>query len=197
MKKIIFIITILLLTSCSQTEVSEDNNVNVIAEDCAINWWTWLEEFNECEYISQNWCDENWWNFNECESACRNDPEAEFCTLQCVPVCSFLNNEDLSSKKNWKILSKEEATKLIIDNIWDCSKNECDNLEVNIIKLDDSKYQIESIYDWLRDDSVRAIKRVYMVNYIDFKWELWSEISNEYKCQKWRWQEDFWRDLCM
>ncbi|KAF6243277.1 hypothetical protein C6988_04170 [Nitrosopumilus sp. b1] len=50
---------------------------------------TWLEEFNECEYISSEQCSELNGEYLECESACRHDPDAEVCTLQCVPVCSI------------------------------------------------------------------------------------------------------------
>ncbi|MCA9459018.1 MAG: hypothetical protein KC550_00555 [Nanoarchaeota archaeon] len=50
---------------------------------------TWLEEYNECEYISQELCQEMKGTFNECESACRNDPNAQMCTMQCVAVCNF------------------------------------------------------------------------------------------------------------
>lgn len=49
----------------------------------------WLEEFNECEGMPQQMCADLGGNFNECASACRNDPNAEFCTMQCVQVCSF------------------------------------------------------------------------------------------------------------
>jgi hypothetical protein len=50
---------------------------------------TWLPEFMECEYLSKEQCTALGGTFNECASACRNDPEAVICTLQCVPVCSF------------------------------------------------------------------------------------------------------------
>lgn len=50
---------------------------------------TWLDEFNECEYISSEQCSELNGEYLECESACRHDPDAEVCTLQCVPVCSI------------------------------------------------------------------------------------------------------------
>ena len=50
---------------------------------------TWLGEFNECEYISSEQCSELNGEYLECESACRHDPNADVCTLQCVPVCSI------------------------------------------------------------------------------------------------------------
>ncbi|MBU0706586.1 hypothetical protein KJ657_02610 [Patescibacteria group bacterium] len=50
---------------------------------------TWLPDSSECEYISKDKCEELGGTFNECASACRNDPEAEICTMQCVQVCQF------------------------------------------------------------------------------------------------------------
>ncbi|MBN2096320.1 hypothetical protein JW752_02870 [Candidatus Peregrinibacteria bacterium] len=49
----------------------------------------WLSEYNECEYGSREWCEEAGGTYSECESACRHDPDAEICTLQCVMVCQF------------------------------------------------------------------------------------------------------------
>jgi hypothetical protein len=49
----------------------------------------WIEETQECEGMSQGMCVELGGEFNECASACRNDPDAEVCTLQCVLVCQF------------------------------------------------------------------------------------------------------------
>ena len=49
----------------------------------------WLDEFNECELISQEQCAVMNGTFKECESACRHMPDAEVCTTQCVPVCEI------------------------------------------------------------------------------------------------------------
>ncbi len=49
----------------------------------------WLAEYNECEFVDREWCEEAGGTFAECESACRHDPDAEICTMQCVPVCYF------------------------------------------------------------------------------------------------------------
>ncbi len=43
----------------------------------------------ECLGIGANTCQEIGGTFNECASACRNDPKAEVCTMQCVQVCEF------------------------------------------------------------------------------------------------------------
>ena len=47
----------------------------------------WRPEWNECEYISEQQCVEMNGGYNECESACRHDLNAEVCTAQCIPVC--------------------------------------------------------------------------------------------------------------
>jgi len=49
----------------------------------------WIAEVRECEWMSREQCDELGGAYNECASACRNDPNAEICTMQCVQVCQF------------------------------------------------------------------------------------------------------------
>ena len=58
-------------------------------EKCEQEEGTWLEEYQECEWVGQDWCEENGGEFKECESACRHDEEAEMCTMRCVLVCEF------------------------------------------------------------------------------------------------------------
>jgi hypothetical protein len=50
---------------------------------------TWIEQHEECEYVSENFCDLYNGSYAACESACRHDERSEVCTKQCVPVCSF------------------------------------------------------------------------------------------------------------
>lgn len=50
---------------------------------------TWIEDVKECEGISEEQCKRLGGTFHECASACRNDPNAEICTLQCVLVCEL------------------------------------------------------------------------------------------------------------
>lgn len=49
----------------------------------------WSVEFSECLGISGEMCAEIGGTWNECASACRNNPNAEICTMQCVQVCEF------------------------------------------------------------------------------------------------------------
>ena len=65
-------------------------------QDCADNGGQWLKDFQECENVSRQWCGQAGGNFAECESACRHNPSAEVCTMQCVPVCKFGEQKDLS-----------------------------------------------------------------------------------------------------
>ena len=65
-----------------------DTNLNSEIQ-CIANGGKWLGEFNECEGISESNCSEMNGEFKECESACRHNPEAEMCTMQCVQVCQF------------------------------------------------------------------------------------------------------------
>lgn len=62
----------------SEIEISCNNNSGI-----------WIAGTKECENVDQKWCDENGGTWNECASSCRNNPEAEICTMQCVIVCQF------------------------------------------------------------------------------------------------------------
>jgi len=71
-------------------DVILERNVTInVADECQVNGGIWLAEFNECETGYREWCEENGGSFEECGSACRHMPEAEFCTMQCVLFCKF------------------------------------------------------------------------------------------------------------
>jgi len=98
MKKVVYFLVIiffsLTLVACANkaeniTPLVPDDSVVSLSEDCVSNLGNWLEDFSECEYVSEDWCLENNGVFNECESACRHDDEADFCIEMCVPVCQF------------------------------------------------------------------------------------------------------------
>lgn len=69
--------------------LSENPELTSIKASCEAVNGIWLAEYNECEYVSEEWCNQNNGLWHECESACRHDPEAEICTMQCVTVCRF------------------------------------------------------------------------------------------------------------
>lgn len=66
-----------------------------VSEQCELAQGTWLEEPQECEGVSKESCESMGGTFNECASACRNDPDAMVCTMQCVLVCEFAPEEEV------------------------------------------------------------------------------------------------------
>lgn len=59
------------------------------AAACASNGGQWSSQFKECTGVGSAVCGNIGGQFNECASACRNDPSAQMCTMQCVQVCQF------------------------------------------------------------------------------------------------------------
>lgn len=113
---LLLLIPMLLFTACSQEEpitsfkecVDAGNPVletypltcihkdkefvqEVSLEDKCENMYAgqWIPIANECEGVNEQACIKMGGEFNACASACRNDPDAEICTKQCILVCSF------------------------------------------------------------------------------------------------------------
>jgi hypothetical protein len=85
MKHVFFsLVLLVMMTSCMSQQAGGSQQ-----ERCELLGGKYLDEFDECEGISQEQCAELGGVFNECASACRHDPNARFCTMQCVQVCSF------------------------------------------------------------------------------------------------------------
>ncbi len=64
--------------------------LNAPGEACKGANGTWLVDFNECESISADLCQELGGNFNGCASPCRNAPSSDrMCIQQCILVCEF------------------------------------------------------------------------------------------------------------
>jgi len=152
-----------------------------VAATCENNNGTWLSEYKECEYISQTWCEENDGVFTGCGSACRHEAldSPSICTQQCVPLCKF----------GAEALSEDIARSLAIANWGDCE--ECDELTINIVDN-----QIEAIYEGLKDDSVKTVKRIATISQEAGIWMLNNEQSSQFICQAGRGQAEFSVDLC-
>ena len=80
-----------------------------------LNQGNWIESAKECEFISEEICEDMNGEYNECGSACRNDPNTEICTLQCVPFCSF--NEENNSNKSSNLTQEHTQIKDSYGNI--------------------------------------------------------------------------------
>jgi hypothetical protein len=72
----------------TQSPANTDAKVQELPSDCAKLGGKWLEEHQECEYMSREWCQSVGGTFDECASACRHsaDPLVP-CTMQCISVC--------------------------------------------------------------------------------------------------------------
>lgn len=57
--------------------------------ECIENSGKWINEYKECEFVSEEWCNQRGGSFDECSSACRHNPKAELCITVCVPVCKI------------------------------------------------------------------------------------------------------------
>jgi hypothetical protein len=77
----IYVILILglLVVSCDRQDVK--------ISDCEKAGGSLDQKNRECLGVSESECRSIGGTFDECASACRNDPDAEMCTLQCVQVC--------------------------------------------------------------------------------------------------------------
>lgn len=73
--------------ACEKNAAGGTVLVGTKEEQCVNIGGTWTGY--DCTGIDANQCQEIGGTFNECASACRNDPTAEMCTLQCVQVCEL------------------------------------------------------------------------------------------------------------
>ncbi len=81
-------------TSTVSTSVSKPSTPTKLSDAMAQNLCNsqggqWAEKVRECLGVNKNVCESIGGQFHECASACRNNPEAQVCTMQCVQVCSI------------------------------------------------------------------------------------------------------------
>jgi len=56
---------------------------------CESHAGTWVSEYKECLGVDEAVCKSIGGVFDACASACRHDPKAEMCTMQCVQICTL------------------------------------------------------------------------------------------------------------
>ena len=93
-KKIVFALSVFcvfVFIACTKNTITDKPGTDYgeIRKQCEKISGNWLEDSKECEGISEKDCKNLGGTFNECASACRNDPKAKMCTEQCVIVCKF------------------------------------------------------------------------------------------------------------
>ncbi len=71
-------------------ESNQEENLSIDSpkDYCEKNDGNWVDDYNECEMISLETCENLGGDFFECGSACRHEEGENIpCTLQCVPYC--------------------------------------------------------------------------------------------------------------
>lgn len=88
-KILIIVVIVVAATLLLINLLRQDSNATTLDSSCTANGGTWVEEYNECEWIPEEVCTELGGVFNECDSACRHESGPVACTMNCVQVCSF------------------------------------------------------------------------------------------------------------
>lgn len=72
-------------------EKPETKNIDIVeaARKCKGRGGVWNQEYHECAGVSEIACTAIKGTWNECASACRHQPEAQMCTMQCELICEF------------------------------------------------------------------------------------------------------------
>jgi len=109
----------------------------------------------------------------------------------------LIYESDELKEKQMETLSQETAENLVIENWGGCETNECSDLTVSILDGKDDVWYVQAIYDGMKDDSVKAQKRIATVHYVNGEWKWGSEIVKEYKCQEGRGQQNFSSEFCL
>jgi len=90
-----FIISVVLLAfvvACTNTGklvVDDPVKLNPLYQSCTKLSGTYDPQYKECSGITKDQCESINGTFNECGSACRHDPNATLCTMQCVIYCQM------------------------------------------------------------------------------------------------------------
>jgi putative hemolysin len=74
-----------------ETTIEEEFDLTELEIECNNAGGQWVGEYYECEYITEDFCEEYSGIFDPCGSACRHEPDDIICTKQCVPYCSLEN----------------------------------------------------------------------------------------------------------
>lgn len=83
---IVILLSIVVLVKDSPNH--SESELSILKDECLLEDGKWLDEFDECQGINQEICDELGGDFQECASACRHQNN-DFCIEVCVKVCSF------------------------------------------------------------------------------------------------------------
>ena len=88
MKKLVLVMVLLmvLLAACGSSSKVDPAEVE---QACLEAGGIYVEEYVECEQISEQTCTDMEGTFDECGSPCRHEPDDVVCVAMCVPLCTF------------------------------------------------------------------------------------------------------------
>lgn len=69
--------------------VGDGSALSASGSACIAQGGAWNPQYTECVGVSASQCQAIGGTFDECASACRHNPNAEVCTMQCVQVCAL------------------------------------------------------------------------------------------------------------
>ena len=99
------------------------------------------------------------------------------------------------SNTNTPVLTTNEARTLVVDSWGDCTPSSCTGVVVSTEQKDDRWYVIAT-YEGLRDDSLRAERKVALATFANSKWTLGTPTVT-HSCQKNRGHQDFSTEPCL
>lgn len=126
-------------------------------EECSEHEGRWIEEHEECEGIGEETCKDLGGEFDACASACRNDPDAEVCTAQCVLVCSFMDYQDNHAEDEHHMDEHHDHDHSGLDpHIWTSVKNAkvmVENTYSELVKIDpeNKQYYLDNKNAYLKE----------------------------------------------
>jgi len=94
------------------------------------------------------------------------------------------------------VLSQEIAESLVKQTWGECTEDMCSELKISILEKKDGVWFVQAIYDGVRDDSVRAVRKIAEVYCADNAWKL-GTTTDDFKCQPNRGHQDFNSELCI
>lgn len=69
--------------------IGDGSQLSPQGKACVGQGGSWDPQYTECVGVRPAQCEAISGEYNECASACRHNPDAEVCTLQCVQVCQL------------------------------------------------------------------------------------------------------------
>lgn len=172
---VVFGLSVLSLDVEAQVEVNYDKKIIAIdyQDICEEAGGDYDLENGECGGVDQSTCQAIGGSFDSCASACRNDPSAQMCTLQCVKVC-YLPPQDSKEDPDVIAFPKNfEECESLGGEVVESSPRQCFYEDTFFVEADSSQEgvdhdsQDDETYDG-GDVVAMAISAIFLVALVAF-----------------------------